>query len=602
MSAQRRLVLGAMRADWLSAALAIVVLAVGTAAFVVFTGSAAMVRRDFHDQLEATHQPDLVVEAEGPLGPDVLAAIEALSEVASTEPRLMLNGWVTDGSGTRRAFELIAVEDLEAWDLGRREVVVGSSRPGAGEILVDRSAIEALGMRVGDAATLEIAGGRSAAVRIVGLSRQPGRATWFEPPAFGVTTLDALRSIRLVEGPNAVAIDLAADARIVGPPGADPTLAAIVGELDAAGVRLRGVQLEPAAGSTSLDRTLDGIDIVLGTLGAMALVSGTFLVAGTIGRLLARQRRQIGILQALGAGRAHITRLHALLVAAHVVPGLAMGLVIGLAGARILSSFVTDLINVEARSWVPPPSVLAVQVAIGLTVPGMALLVAVWRAMAARAVDNLRELPSSPARMSRLVFLLELGARSALARIGRRNAVRDGASSVLIVAALGIGGGLLLAVISVGAAIGATPDVQQADLVGYRILAWLMGGVGAVIGVMGALALVASVAERASERRRELAVLVAVGAGPADTARVLLDEALGLSLLSWGGALALWPVLAHPLGQQLGETLTGVGVAPTFGLEGLVLGFAMLAFALVAAAVPVARVARTRPRDALARG
>lgn len=598
MSARRRKILGDLQRDKLNAVLAVALTALGTASFVLFTGSAAMVRADYHAQYVAADQPDLIVGAANPMSGQSVDEIRALPEIDVVEPFVRLNGRLRDGTGWWREFELTAVEDLRAWRLGRSTVVTGSASPAAGEILVDQSAIDSLELDVGSATQLELPDGAVVDIRIVGLSRQPGRAAWFEPPAFGVTTTHALAASG-VTGPNALAIRLVESDRVFGFPGDDPLLRALAELLAAAGNQLRGISLVEEPGETSLDATLDGIDFVLGALGGLGLLSGGFLVAATVVALLRTHRRQIGVLQAIGASPHQLLLLYSGVIAAVVAPGVLFGLVGGLVGAFVLSSYVAGLINVAPQTLTPPVEVIGIQMAASGLVAATIALAAMWGALRVPAALNLRDMPVRAGRVARSIRLLETVWCSMAARIGLRNALRRGPSSVLIIASLSLGGGLFLAVVSVGAGVTGVANVQSADVTGYRILAWLMGGVGALIGSMAALGLFASTLAGVGERRRELAVLAALGMSPWRLGRVVVDEAVGTAVLGWIGALILWPLFAVPLGAQLGETLTGVAVVPTPGVEPIVLVAALLSAALAAAAVPTAAALRLRPADGL---
>lgn len=163
---------------------------------------------------------------------------------------------------------------------------------------------------------------------------------------------------------------------------------------------------------------------------------------------------------------------------------------------------------------------------------------------------------------------------------------------MLVVASLAIAGAVLLSVASVGAGLTAVDVADPADRAGYRIMAWFMGAVAGIIGIIGGLGLVGSLSAVVAERRREVGVLAAIGASPLRLASLLAGEAVASALLAWLGALALWPVISVPLGSQVGEALADVAIVPVYGPEFIGLLAGLLVMGLVAAAAPALSVSR----------
>jgi ABC-type lipoprotein release transport system permease subunit len=114
------------------------------------------------------------------------------------------------------------------------------------------------------------------------------------------------------------------------------------------------------------------------------------------------------------------------------------------------------------------------------------------------------------------------------------------------------------------------------------------------------------------ERRREFAVIMAIGAAPGAVLRTVLYEGLALGAISLVlGVLITLPVLlwwhnAPPdLGWLYGDfTMFGALIRPVLRVEydaatALWAGLALLLTALLAAFVPAARAARLLPADTL---
>ena len=92
----------------------------------------------------------------------------------------------------------------------------------------------------------------------------------------------------------------------------------------------------PVPGRHPANDLLQGFFLVLGFIGALALVVSGFLVVNTVSAILAQQTRQIGIMKAIGARNGQIAGLYLVLVLAYAVLALAVALPLGALGAYAL--------------------------------------------------------------------------------------------------------------------------------------------------------------------------------------------------------------------------------------------------------------------------
>ncbi|GAA3557378.1 ABC transporter permease [Amycolatopsis ultiminotia] len=144
-------------------------------------------------------------------------------------------------------------------------------------------------------------------------------------------------------------------------------------------------------------------------------------------------------------------------------------------------------------------------------------------------------------------------------------------------------------------------EFPQADASGTDLV--VLSAVSGGLSVLVALFVVASTLTLATQqRRRELALLRAIGTTPRQLRRMVLGEALVIGVLAIGAAAALGPLL----GRWLFGRLTDAGVVPEAVLfrQGwlpmTVAAGATLLAVVVAALVAARRVSRIRPTEALA--
>jgi putative ABC transport system permease protein len=107
----------------------------------------------------------------------------------------------------------------------------------------------------------------------------------------------------------------------------------------------------------------------------VALVLSAFLVVNTVSALLTQQRRQIGVMKAVGARAGQITSMYLVTVLAFAALALGVGVPLGTLGAYWMGGFMASMVNFNMTNFAPTPHVLALQAAVGLGVP---LLAALW--------------------------------------------------------------------------------------------------------------------------------------------------------------------------------------------------------------------------------
>jgi putative ABC transport system permease protein len=139
----------------------------------------------------------------------------------------------------------------------------------------------------------------------------------------------------------------------------------------------------------------------------------------------------------------------------------------------------------------------------------------------------------------------------------------------------------------------AMTSAVSAALGGPRFAARVFSAFALVALLLAGLGLYGLVAYSVGRRTREIGVRVALGARPADVARLVLDEGLKLALL--GLALGLAVSLA---GARLLQSLL-FGVGPADALTLAAASALLLAIAVLASALPTRRALRVQPAVAL---
>jgi putative ABC transport system permease protein len=123
-----------------------------------------------------------------------------------------------------------------------------------------------------------------------------------------------------------------------------------------------------------MNRVMQAILAIMGVLGMLSLFLSGFLVVSTVSALLAQQKRQIGMMKAVGGSSAQIFGMYLIMVMAFGVLALLIAVPLSMLGARLLSQLLATFFNFDLTSMEIPPQAILIQVTVGLALPMLASL------------------------------------------------------------------------------------------------------------------------------------------------------------------------------------------------------------------------------------
>jgi putative ABC transport system permease protein len=220
-------------------------------------------------------------------------------------------------------------------------------------------------------------------------------------------------------------------------------------------------------GQLPLDDILQAILILMGFLGLLSLFLSVFLIVNTVTALLAQQRRQIGVMKAIGARSGQLAGMYLVMVMAYGLMALVIAAPLSIVGSRALSRFLAAMFNFDLLQLEVPSYAILVQLAVGLLVPVLASLypfAANLRVTAAQAMSTVRlgRGRFGTGGIDRLLSGANLWfARRVLLRpvlLSVRNIFRSKGRLVLTLLTLVLAGAIFIGVFSVSASLNRTVD------------------------------------------------------------------------------------------------------------------------------------------------
>ena len=431
------------------AAFAVLTLAIAVASVGIFAAPALM-DRAMQAEVQANRLPDLTLSMEPlDLSSGQLAALRRLPNVEAVDGRSVFQTRVWIGARRVKAV-VVGVPDFSRQPVDVVSVVSGDAA-GPGSVLSDVQN----GKRgtftggIGDSIRILGAGGGVVTAQVSGLARNLTGGQLVSDGSFVVLyTTPALIS-RL--GADAGFTSLELRLRDASTAAANRTAEAVRSYLRAntGFTSFTNMPSIRKAGSYPGKQFFDQLAQLMDMFTVLALLAAVVLVANTMTTLIGEQRREIGMMKAIGGTRRQIRRIFlrtaVLLGAAGSLLGVVLGLVIANAIVRYFGS---NFFAINPGFAVSIPVVVA-GVLVGLIAPPLAALPAIRRGSRISVREGLEEVPAlqgGQALVDRALRRFSFLPRTA--QIGLRSITRRARRSLTTVVQIGLAVGTLIAVLA----------------------------------------------------------------------------------------------------------------------------------------------------------
>jgi putative ABC transport system permease protein len=385
----------------------------------------------------------------------LLGQVRALPDIASARARRTAFASTLTGATAKRA-ELFALDDFSHADIGRLSPEAGSWPPRAGEIVIERSALEFSGATLGESIRVSVGDAPAQTLRVSGIVRDVSLAPgWMENTVYGFVAAETLAQLGAPAGFDELQFrvrdagaDRAAVRRI-----ADR----VKGISEELGRRVINIDV-PVPGRHIHAAQMDSLMLTQAAFGLLALIVCALLVVNLVAAMLAGQVREIGIMKSLGAGSAQIAGMYLGFALALGVVATALSTPLALLIGREYATMKADMLNFPIGANQVPLWTIALQVAIGCLLPVAAAAFPVARGCRLPVASALRAIGIAvpKAGRNRRMIAIEGIGRPLLLSIG--NAFRRRGRLVLTLLALSAGGAVYLSAANLRAGVIASVD------------------------------------------------------------------------------------------------------------------------------------------------
>lgn len=592
------------------AVLVVLAVAVGLTGLLTVFSSYAVLVRELNLGYLATNPASIVIRADD-LDATILAEVIARPDVVDADARRMVNGRLFIAPTSSRRLVLFVIRDFTALRINRVTPDLGAWPPALGELLIERDAFPVAHARVGDTVTIELTKAHPQTLRVAGGVHDAGQAqARMENTVYAYITPETLAALGEAAALDRLHIIAAGDRN-------DVAHLQRVGDdvkrfLENRGHAVRRVEVPPP-GQHPHAGIMDLLLTTIGLFGLFVLFLSGVIVTNLLLSMMARERRQIGVMKAMGGSRAQIARVYLAEAGLLGLAAVAVATPLGIVGGRMVSQRLAVLLNFDLTSLANPAWFYLVVLGLGLLVPlaAAASPVATATAVTVRAALTPNDVGSAfvPGRADRA--LARFGGGWSPLLLGVRNSLRRKLRTALTVATLTIAGAFFMSALNVRLSMMATLDArfgpmsagsearyayEQHFLMIYVFL-FIVSGLLAGIGGLGAIT---TAGLNVLDRRRELGVLRAIGASPAAIRGIVMLESTFIALVS--AVLAL--LVAIPVSVVAGRLLTalvvreGVRSAVDWRAMFLWLAFSLM-LGVVSSLVPAVIASRRSIREAI---
>lgn len=312
---------------------------------------------------------------------DLVEAIERVDGVAVAEGSAQVRVRMQVGPDQWEPLVLRAIDDWDDIKISQMTPELGYWPPPDNTLLIERSALsEMLGVNVnvGDVLHIETLEQLERDIPVVGVVHD-----LHIPPTFifgeyyGYITAETLdwldrsrdfTTVRIMVEPeyfrDAEAVRLISNE--------------VQDKIERSGREVENLFIPPSPGESPIVTfAVTPIIFIMSTLGVLAVFLSGFLVTNTIMALLNQQIKQIGIMKAVGAQTSQILLMYLVLVVCFGLVALALAMPPAQLAAGLFTDFFANLFNFDSRSYGIIPSVLVLQLFVGLFVPVVAAIIPV---------------------------------------------------------------------------------------------------------------------------------------------------------------------------------------------------------------------------------
>jgi putative ABC transport system permease protein len=393
-----------------------------------------------------------------------LESVRSMKDVQDADARRSVSARLQTKTGEWKNLTIFVFADYDDIHVNKVAPEVGAWPPPEHEILIERSALSVIDAQIGDVVLIKFPNDLERKVRIAGIAYDPAQLpAQIDGTPYGYVTFDTLEWFGEPYGFNELHV-LATNPEDKA--WAQDVVNRVKDKAEKSGYTIP-LSMIAEPGQLPMNDVLQGILLLMGLLGVLSLFLSIFLVVNTVSALLTQQKRQIGVMKAVGGSTLQILGMYLVMVLAYGVMALLIAIPLGMYGARELSSALAVFFNFDIYSMEVPLQTFLIQVAVGLILPVLASLVPFISSLRISAAEAMSVYTMTKGRFGKswidmllsganLWFMRKFSVRSILLSV--RNTFRNKGRLTLTLITLTLGSATFISVFNIRASLDSTVE------------------------------------------------------------------------------------------------------------------------------------------------
>jgi putative ABC transport system permease protein len=336
-------------------------MAVGLFAIGIILSARTILSDGLASSFAAIHPSSGTIRTVEPFDEDFLEAVRSMPEVQEADARRNVSARVEVAPGEWQNINLFVIADYNDIRVNKVSSESGAWPPPEREILIERAALSVIHAQVGDVIRIKLPNDTQREMRIAGLAYDPAQIpAQIDSTPYGYISFDTLEWLGEPYGFNELyVISTHPEDKVW----AQQVVNLVKDRAERSGYTIP-LSMTAEPGQLPMDDILQGILLLMGSLGVLSLFLSVFLVINTVSALLAQQKRQIAVMKAIGGGSLQILGMYLVMVISYGILALLIAIPLGTAGARALSQMLAAMFNFNLGTMDVPPQTMLAQIVI----------------------------------------------------------------------------------------------------------------------------------------------------------------------------------------------------------------------------------------------
>lgn len=346
-------------------------IAVGLFALGTILSTRTILEREMDLSYRAINPSSGTIRTVQPFDLDFVESVRHMDGVAEVDARRVVAARVLMATGEWANLTIYAIEDYDEMRINLVFPQHGAWPPPDRQILIERAALGVIHGEIGDRILVETPNKKQYWLPISGTVHDPAQMpAQFDNSPYGYISFATLEWFGEPYGFNELYV-------VADNPGDQEYTQQVVNQVKNKAEKIGytiPLTMTAEPGQIPLNDILDAVMALMGALGLLSLMLSALLIINTVTALLAQQKRQIGVIKALGASSGQVIGMYLFMVVSYGFLALLLSVPFSMLGAQALSRFVAGMFNFNLFSTKISPAVIIIQVGVGLLLPVLASL------------------------------------------------------------------------------------------------------------------------------------------------------------------------------------------------------------------------------------